>query len=489
MTPMDEQHLTKLLDSLRSLPRETEWVEFKHNRAEAKEIGDYLSALSNAAGLHLQPSGYIVWGIEDGTHRVVGTTFRPREEKVGNEDLEAWLARLLEPRIDFCIHEFQFQGNKPIVIIEVQSCRDTPVQFMGTEWIRVGSYKKKLKDYKEKERSLWLQMSRLQFEEDVAISALSDDDVLRVIDYPGYFDLVKRRLPTDKNAILDQLCNEQIIVRKSPRSFDITNLGALLFAKRLSDFKRLGRKAVRVIEYGGVDRIHRQQEHVDDRGYAVGFVALLAYINDRLPHGEMIGQALRSQFRLYPELAIRELLANAIIHQDLTVSGESPMVEIFSDRVEFTNPGEPLVDLLRFLDAPPQSRNEAIAAMMRRVGICEEGGSGIDKVVYEIERNRLPAPDFTKPPGHTKAVLYERREVSEMTSKDRVRACYLHACLEWVSNRTMTNASLRLRFGIADQNYAVASRIIADTLRANLIRLFDPASKSKKHARYIPFWG
>jgi ATP-dependent DNA helicase RecG len=96
------------LTELLFLPGECEWVEFKLNQAEPQEIGEYLSALSNAAALHQQAHGYVVWGVEDGTHQVKGTTFQPRRTKgAGNEDLEPWLGRLLSPRIDFRIYEFQ----------------------------------------------------------------------------------------------------------------------------------------------------------------------------------------------------------------------------------------------------------------------------------------------------------------------------------------------------------------------------------------------
>jgi ATP-dependent DNA helicase RecG len=70
------------------------------------------------------------------------------------------------------------------------------------------------------------------------------------------------------------------------------------------------------------------------------------------------------------------------------------MVEIFAQRMEITNPGEPLVDTLRFIDTPPKCRNEGLAAMMRRMKICEEAGTGIDKVIAAIEAFQLPAPDF-----------------------------------------------------------------------------------------------
>jgi ATP-dependent DNA helicase RecG len=85
-------------------------------------------------------------------------------------------------------------------------------------------------------------------------------------------------------------------------------------------------------------------------------------------------------------------------------------------------------------------------------------------------------------------VMFAPRKLSEMDRQDKVRACYQHAALLYVSNKIMTNATLRQRFSIEERNYSIASRIIADTMRENLIKAKDPASTSRKHARYVPFW-
>lgn len=196
------------------------------------------------------------------------------------------------------------------------------------------------------------------------------------------------------------------MIQRSDTAFDITNLGALLFARDLSTFdSNLSRKAIRVIIYKGNNRIQAIKESVGQKGYAAGFEGLIKYINGLLPTNEVIGQALRVKQLMYPELAIRELVANSIIHQDLTERGTSPTVEIFENRVEISNPGVPLIDTLRFIDEPPQSRNETMAALMRRLNICEERGSGIDKVIFQVEMFQLPAPEFRVTDNHTIAVL------------------------------------------------------------------------------------
>ena len=153
-----------------------------------------------------------------------------------------------------------------------------------------------------------------------------------------------------------------------------------------------------------------------------------------------------------------------------------------------TNPGKPLIDPLRFVDHNPESRNEILARFMRRINICEERGSGIDKVVFECEYNQLPAPEIIVGDNYTRIILYGHKTLRQMDKQDKVRACYLHACLKYVSGEYMTNQSLRVRFGIEEQNYPMASRIISDTIEAKFIKDYDSESKSRKYAKYVPYW-
>ncbi|KTD62396.1 ATP-binding protein [Legionella shakespearei] len=475
-----------LINELRKLPSETEWLEFKHNKAEPEEIGEYCSALVNSALLLDKPCAYLVWGIDNSTHDIVGTTFKPNGTKVGNEALLSWLARLLSPKINFHFVSINMDG-KALVILEIEAETSHPVQFKNQKFIRIGSYKKKLSDHPEKEKALWRVLDRKPFEDGVAEEKVSDETVLMLIDYPAYFNLLGLPLPDGRAAILDALKTEKLITPCEAGGWNITTLGAVLFAKNLSDFLKLRRKALRIIHYKGNNRIETQREHIEHKGYAVGFEGLIEYIMALIPTNEVIGTALRKTVPMYPELAIRELVANALTHQDFKVTGAGPMIEIFDNRMEITNPGLPLVSTERFLDTPPKSRNEALAALMRRFGICEERGSGIDKVISEIEYYQLPAPIFEAVEEHTRVVLFAHRDLKDMDKQDRIWACYLHACLRYVERDYMTNSTLRDRFGIDPKNSAMVSRIIRDALGAGKIRCYDDSvgSKAKK---YLPWW-
>ena len=380
---MEQKEFEILIEELRALPQEREWVEFKENNYNPQIIGEYISALSNSACLENKEFGYLVFGIENETHQIVGTSFKPKEEKKGNQEIENWLATQLEPKIDFKIIESKI-NDKPIVVFQIDATLNRTVSFRGTSYIRVGSYKKKLKEHPEKESKIWQKVKNIVFEKEYAIRNISADKILELLDYPTLFKLLKIPLPPNRNAILDKLIEEKLIVKRISK-YHITNLGAILFANDLTDFEDLKRKAPRVIIYKGKNKLHTIKEQEGKLGYAIAFERLVNYVNDKLSSNEEIGRVFRKEVRMYPELAIRELIANAIIHQDFAIKGTSPMIEIYENRIEITNPGKPLIDTKRFIDHSPESRNEMLAGLMRRMNFCEERGSGIDKVIHEIE--------------------------------------------------------------------------------------------------------
>ena len=475
-----------LVRELRSLPRETDWVEFKVNQREPHMIGEYISALANAAALHGKPHAYMLWGIEDETHDMVGTAFLPTDAKKGNEPLETWLFRLLNPWIDFRFYE-RIIDDRQVVLLEIDWATQRPVSFDGVEYIRVGASTRKLKDFPEKERTLWRVFDQVRFEDGIASERLNDEDILCELDYPQYFNLLDRPLPDSRASILDALARDRLIKPSASGGFDITNLGAILFAKEIENFPGLARKALRIIRYRDTDRLDAFGEKQGTKGYASGFEEFVNFINAQIPTREVVEQALRRTVVEFPGPAVRELVVNALIHQDFSIRGAGPMVEIFEDRMEITNPGKPLIDTQRFLDSPPTSRNEALASLMRRFGICEERGSGIDEVVYQVERHQMPAPLFEAPEGFTRVTLFAQKSLTDMDQNDRIRACYLHACLQYVNRRRMTNSSLRSRFGIARRNASMVSRILADVVDTGLIIVANPEAGTRDR-HYFPFW-
>lgn len=255
----------------------------------------------------------------------------------------------------------------------------------------------------------------------------------------------------------------------------------------MNEFPDITRKAARVIVYSGASKLQTKLDQLFARGYAVGYQELVQSTYAQLPQNEVIEYALRKEVKLVPDVVIRELLANALIHQDFTLTGASVIIEIYSNRVEISNPGEPLVPVERFIDGY-QSRNERLADLMRRMGICEEKSSGIDRVVEAAEVYQLPAPDFHAGFRRTVVTLFDPRPFEQMDRNDRVRACYQHCALRWVMRERMTNQTLRERFHLGEDKATVTSQVIAATIEAGLIKPDASVGGSRKFARYLPFW-
>lgn len=481
MKPWEALAIERLKDSLHPVPHEKNDLDWKSELStKSDRLAQHLSAFSNLNG-----GGFLVFGIDPSGNPIGlrNTSHQDIITKLGN------IARQgLEPSIAIDHSIIQYEKTD-LLIVRIPESPEKPVHLRGQSFLesftRSAGQTRKL--HRREIARLISQTSGTSFEQDLATEQLSLEELLNHLDIQSYFDLTKRPFPQTAFAIAESLVAAKL-AQKSEGGFRITNLGAILFAKNLSAFDHLKRKAVRVVVYERDDRMRTLKEQEGGKGYASGFEGLVRWINDQLPMNEVIGQALRREVKMYPELAIRELVANALIHQDFDEIGSGPMIEIFSDRIEITNPGKPLVNALRLIDSPPQSRNDLLAALMRNMGMCEERGTGIDKVIFEVEVFQLPPPDFVESENHFKVVVAAHQTLSRMGKKDRVRACYQHCCLKYVSNQRMSNQTLRKRFNIEEKNYPMAWRIITETVEAGLIRPADPDNRSKKYANYIPFW-
>jgi ATP-dependent DNA helicase RecG len=475
-----------LIDELRALPAEISCVEFKENNADPQMIGKLISALSNAARLVDRHCGYVLWGVRNSDHAVLSTDFEPSSQMHQGQPLEFWLAQRLLPAVTITFKSIDYHGKR-VVLLEIPAAAMCPVEFDRMAYIRIGSATPRLSDHPERLRALWAKLQPYAWETGIATQFQTGDEVLAHLDYSSYFDLTKQPLPDNREGIFTKLSGDRLVQLDVGGRWNITNLGAILFAKNLGDFSpSIARKGVRLVAYDGSNRaatVTRRQD--GQRGYASGFKGLIDYMDGLLPHNEHIGKAFREEQPLYLSLAIRELIANALIHQDMTVTGAGPLIELFNDRLEITNPGRPLVSPDRFLDSPPRSRNEALASLMRRMRLCEEQGTGIDKVLSAVELHQLPPPDFRAENEAVRVVLLAPRRFADMTQEERTRACYQHAALKYLSGERMRNATLCERLGIDPQNAAQASVVIRQTLAANLIRPADPAHP---RAGYVPFW-
>ncbi len=271
-------------------------------------------------------------------------------------------------------------------------------------------------------------------------------------------------------------------------TWDITNMGALMIAKDLKKFESLHRRSVRVIWYKENSRLDAIREKEFCAGYAFSHEEIVQYIMTIIPQEEVIVEATRKSVVSFPEIAIRELLANAMIHQDLQQRGTNPMVEVFKNRIEFSNAGAPLVAIERIVDSVPVSRNENIAGFMHKCGICEERGSGYDKIVEATGKNELLAPRIENQNNQfTKAILFAKVPFELTTKEDRMRTCYMQACLAYVNFEGISNSDIRKIFGLGEKEKAKASRLLTSAVEGGYIKVMDPDT-APRYKKYIPYW-
>lgn len=481
------ENLDKLIVELCKQADENEWLEFKCNNYDPEVIGKDISALANSACYCDRDQAYMVWGVENQSHEIVGTNINKFSKLIGNQELESWLRTHLSRNAGF---EFDsvIINEVTVVVLIIEKAKTLPVTFNTDSYIRVGSYTKRLNEYPGMEARLWDKLRAEKFEDQIALSGLTSDDVSNLLNIPSYFDLQKKAFPSGIDAALHYLFEDKIIVQKDDGLYSITNLGAILFAKQLSDFSSLKRKALRIISYEDDSKFSIKKNYEATRGYASGFDEMMQFLDAILPSEERITNTKRESIKAFPPIALREFIANALIHQDYSLKGTGPLVEVFPGRIEITNPGRPVIDINRFVDNPPRSRNEAIASLMRRFGFCEEAGSGWDRALIECEMYQLPAPQVEVYEENTKVTVFSSVPFSNLKTRDRIWSCYMHACIRYVvKHEGITNSSLRMRFGLNDTMSAQISRLLKKCVEEKYIKPFDPEADTR-HQRYVPYW-
>lgn len=489
MAILKQNELKDLLEELTSPGSETELVEFKENNTDPKVIGTAISALSNSAKWCGEKFAYLVFGIKDGTHEIVGTSFLPSRHKIGNQPWVMYMAQFLQPYPIMEIHEFTENGSNITLIRIPPNPEFGPVRYDGNAYIRIGASNTPLKNHRAIEKELWSNASSTDYWSTIVKDSLTDKEILEHISFESFPELAE---PHEKKKLLvseaiDFLLEQgDVIIKQGTNQYGITRLGALVLSRNIKEFPSLKSKLVKLFMYPQETNLTKTIEEKGGMGYAPSFNKLVRYIMARLPNNEIIRSAIREEVPIYPEVVIREILANALIHQDFSQPG-TPTVEIFSNRIEIKNPGVPIVTPDQFI-RECISRNEPLAALMKKVLICEDRGSGIDRVATYIEIFQLPAYSIEKSEFTTTVTIYAPKPFNEMDRVDKIRACYLHCCLNYVQHKKTTNTTVRERFKIDKRSSPIASKIIRETIDDGLIRVEDPENASSKFSSYVPYW-
>ncbi|GHT62421.1 transcriptional regulator [Bacteroidia bacterium] len=487
---MIKQWISKALKylehSLIPVPQELNEIDWKEELSpNNKKLCRHLSAFANHPG-----GGFLVFGIEDKSGRVQG---------IGQEQAELIMQKLSSlcrtsvfplVSLDHAIEEYK---GVPVLLVYIKESAVKPVSIndksIEDSYIRNGGTTRQAS--RQEIGSLMLNSKMPYYEGLHAGTLQSIPDIFDMLDYRSIFKLLDKPTPQTQEDILQWMEEEKMVQNMDGAGYYILNFGALASAYNLNQFDDLARKAVRVIKYSGLTKQKTEKEYVGKSGYAIGYEELISYINALLPSREVIKKALRTEESVYPEIAIRELIANALIHQDLSIRGVSPMVEIFDDRIEISNPGKllPSKSIDRLIRTTPESRNEILAAAFRRYGICEERGSGLEKAVSAIELHGLPPVKFEELENSFRVTIYAPKEFAKLTPTERIEACYQHCVIKYYTGSGMTNTSLRERFKMSERQRPQVSLVIKEALLQNKIKPRDPNNVSTKFAEYIPVWG
>lgn len=482
--PMD------LVYSLIGYPNETEWIEFKEGNSEPEQIGRDISALANSAAYLGRDMAYKIWGVRDDTHELCGTDFDPLSKKAkGNQDLQIWLKRMLSSNVTFDFERIE-RGGLCFVVAKIKAAAGQPVYFEKRAYIRMGSSTCALETGSSREAELWRRLQRDDYEMQLVEENLEAADIAELLDVAVYFDLLDMRQPNSIELAIPPMQEQDLVRAQDNGKYGITNLGALLIARSLSQFFSLRKRAIRVIRFQGKGNTDIIDDRTFDAGYAMSLAQAEAHIMSMNPSHEVDDGAFRRIVHAYPQRAVRELLANAVIHQDLADSSSGPLVGVYENRIEFSNPGASLIPPNRVLNAQPKTRNNALVGLLRQMDLCEEGGTGWDRAVEACEAAHLLAPriESSEELG-TKVTLFQGTGFPRMTKHERLDAAYWHACLMYAQGDSMSNQSLRERFGLSGEsrNTVAISRLIRDCCTEGLIKEEDPEAGAK-YRRYVPSW-
>ncbi|MBM4305477.1 MAG: transcriptional regulator [Deltaproteobacteria bacterium] len=389
---MDQASLIALLNRLRKEPVETEWLEFKVSHLDAQHLGEYLSALANSACVHGKPRGYLIFGFENKTREVVGTTFNPQQEKgKGNQDLMLWLSKGLQPNTGFECYEFETE-ERHVVLFEVIPALDRPVKFYDKAWIRIGSSKTLLANHSEKERIIW--QRRVDWSGQICEKASPADLDIEAIqkarqEYKVKFPAKATEVDTwDDITFFNKI---GIAIKES-----ITNGTLLLLGKPES--AALISPAVARITWVLKDEQNQEKDYEHfDPPFILNVDRVLARIRNLTIRQLPSGTLFPIEIRQYDSWVLREALHNCIAHQDYSLGGRINMVEM-PDQLILTNVGSFLpgnVENVIKRDAPMEVyRNPSLSQAMVNLNMIDTQGGGIKRMFQTQMKRFFPLPDY-----------------------------------------------------------------------------------------------
>lgn len=389
-----------LESSLYPVPSELNELDWKGGLSDkTNRLAQHICAFSNIKG-----GGLMIYGVND------DATF----SHLSKEEMERTLKTLgniahnnLSISITLEHAVLDYKGNA-LLFVHIPEQMDKPIHLRGKDLFEAytRSAGQTVKMSRSQVKSLIAESQGWALEKRIAKSDVSAEELLHLLNYKKLYELQERNIPSNPNIIAQHLEDYGFCVNKG-NGWDITNMGAILFANDITQFSGLSSHNVIVRKYVSTNNRDMLSEQRGRYGYAVGFEGLIDYIMN-ITSTEQI-DVVRQAVATYPRKAVREFVANALIHQDFSIEGMQVIIEIFSNRLSITSPGPPLNDINRLIDLPPHSRNETLAETMFLLGMCEKRGSGIDRAIEAIEMSGLPAPHFSKSEVHMRVTLFPQK--------------------------------------------------------------------------------
>ena len=480
---MNTQEFTALLDRLRAEPHESEWLEFKANRFEAQTLGEYISALANSACLLGKPRAYLVFGIEDGSHAVVGTSFDPLAETVkskegkGNQLLPLWLSLGLLPNTGFEIHTFTYHVHR-VALFEIHPAFDQPVKFYGTAYIRDGSSKTDLMRYPEKQRQIW--QRRVDWSAQICERAsLSDLDPAAIAKARVEY---KIKFPS-KTADVDGW-DDATFLNKAKLAIQgrLTNSALLLLG--LPESTSLLSPAVARISWLLKNERNEDQDYEHfEPPFLLNVDKVLTRIRNLTVRELPSGTLFPLEMSQYDPWVIREALHNCIAHQDYGLSGRIQVVET-PQRLILTNVGGFLpgrVEAVIEQDAPLEVyRNRFLAEAMVNLNMIDTQGGGIKRMFQAQRRRFFPMPDYDLSQPERVVVSLQGRILDERYTRLLMSRTDLDLSTIMLLDRVQKNLPI-----LADDNKRLKAAKLVEGRYPNLLVAAEIAAATGQKAKHI----
>jgi ATP-dependent DNA helicase RecG len=479
---MHEKRCLDLLEkSLSPLPQELNELDWKASTCKVERMAKHLSAFANYPG-----GGFLVYGVAD-RGNVVGLNAKESELFAGQ--VANWARDLTKPEVRLHVFSFEFK-DKALLGVYIEEAFDKPVHkkngALEDSYLRAGGQSRQMT--REEIRQSMMSSRHQRFEETAAsLPASLIEKWMPAFDVTEFLKRTQFQ-SSDSERLLEHLFAHKLVARID-KKYVPTNLAVLTCARDLSKLASYERYAVRIIEYADATKRQAKKDVTIQSGVSVSLDLIVKSIVESLPHSEIIQNATKLKTSVIPTVAIREFVINSIMHRDFSKTNSFVTVEIFSDRVEITNPGGLMPDLSidRLIDHPSVCRNEVLSDFLRKLGLAEERGSGVDNALAAIELWGLPPVLFENHRDYFKVVLSMPKTFKDMSKEERMTATYQHTCLRKLTGQRATNSSLRERFKFSESETTKIGRLISDSVEAERIKLANPKS-SRRDFYYLPYW-